>query len=48
MPCPHCAAPTTTQMARRTTLGYRMFGSVRFQYSQVWQPTVGRGRPSAP
>jgi len=25
MPCPHCAAPTTTQMARRTTLGYRMF-----------------------
>ncbi len=25
MSCPHCAAPTTTQMARRTTLGYRMF-----------------------
>jgi len=20
MPCPHCAAPTPTQMARRTTL----------------------------
>jgi len=25
MPCPNCAAPTPTQMARRTTLGYRMF-----------------------
>ncbi len=25
MSCPYCAAPTTTQMARRTTLGYRMF-----------------------
>ncbi len=25
MPCPSCAAPTTTEMARRTTLGYRMF-----------------------
>jgi len=25
MACPHCAAPTTTQMARRTTHGYRMF-----------------------
>ncbi len=24
MPCPSCAAPTTTQMARRTTRGYRM------------------------
>jgi len=23
--CPYCAAPTTSQMARRTTLGYRMF-----------------------
>ncbi len=25
MPCPYCAAPTTTEMRRRTTLGYRMF-----------------------
>jgi len=25
VPCPYCAAPTTSQMARRTTLGYRMF-----------------------
>jgi len=25
VPCPSCAAPTTSQMARRTTLGYRMF-----------------------
>jgi len=25
MPCPYCAAPTTTEMVRRTTLGYRMF-----------------------
>ncbi len=25
LPCPYCTAPTTTQMARRTTLGYRMF-----------------------
>jgi len=25
MPCPYCATPTTTQLARRTTLGYRMF-----------------------
>jgi len=25
MTCPHCAATVTTQMARRTTLGYRMF-----------------------
>src|SRR6516164_2889344 len=25
MPCPYCAAPTTTEMHRRTTLGYRMF-----------------------
>ncbi len=25
MPCPNCAAPTTTEMRRRTTLGYRMF-----------------------
>jgi len=25
MSCPYCAAPTTTQMGRRTTLGYRMF-----------------------
>jgi len=25
MPCPYRAAPTTTPMARRTTLGYRMF-----------------------
>jgi len=24
MPCPYCAAPATTEMARRTTLGYRM------------------------
>ena len=24
MPCPYCAAPTTTEMVRRTTLGYRM------------------------
>jgi len=25
MSCPHCAATVTTQMARRTTLSYRMF-----------------------
>jgi len=25
MPCPYCAAPATTEMRRRTTLGYRMF-----------------------
>ncbi len=25
MPCPYCAATTTTEMPRRTTLGYRMF-----------------------
>ncbi len=25
MSCPYCAAPTTTEMRRRTTLGYRMF-----------------------
>jgi len=25
MPCPYCAAPTTTEMRRRTTLGYCMF-----------------------
>jgi len=25
MSCPHCAAPTTTELRRRTTLGYRMF-----------------------
>jgi len=25
MPCPYCAAPTTTEMCRRTTLGDRMF-----------------------
>ncbi len=25
MPCPYCAALTTTEMRRRTTLGYRMF-----------------------
>ncbi len=24
MPCPNCAAPTTTEIRRRTTLGYRM------------------------
>jgi len=24
VPCSYCAAPTTTEMARRTTLGYRM------------------------
>src|SRR3569623_1430931 len=25
MPCPYCAAPTTTEMSRRTTLDYRLF-----------------------
>ena len=25
MPCPYCAAPATTEMARTTILGYRMF-----------------------
>ena len=25
MPCPYCAAPTTTELPRTTTLGYRMF-----------------------
>src|SRR5689334_20220109 len=25
MPCPYCAAPTTTEMNRRTLLGYRMY-----------------------
>ncbi len=25
MPCPYCAAPTSTELVRRTTLGYRMF-----------------------
>src|ERR1043165_6154826 len=25
MPCPSCAALTTTELRRRTTLGYRMF-----------------------
>ncbi len=25
VPCPYCAALATTEMARRTTLGYRMF-----------------------
>ena len=25
MPCPSCAAPTTTDLPRTTTLGYRMF-----------------------
>jgi len=25
MPCPYCAAPATTEMSRRTTLGHRMF-----------------------
>ncbi len=25
MPCPYCAALATTEMRRRTTLGYRMF-----------------------
>jgi transposase-like protein len=25
MPCPYCAAPTTTEIPRRTTLGYRLF-----------------------
>ncbi len=24
MPCPYCAAPATTEMSRRSTLGYRM------------------------
>ena len=25
MPCPYCAAPTTIELSRTTTLGYRMF-----------------------
>ncbi len=25
VPCPYCVAPAMTEMARRTTLGYRMF-----------------------
>jgi hypothetical protein len=25
MPCPHCAGPTARELARQTTLGYRMF-----------------------
>jgi len=25
VPCPYCAAPTTTELVRQTTLGYHMF-----------------------
>ncbi len=29
MPCPTCAAPTRTELVRRTTLGYGMFHHCR-------------------
>jgi len=43
VPCPYCAAPTTTEMARRTTLGYQMCHCYKLSLRNVAEMFLTRG-----